>query len=151
MYPEYLLKVKEMAMTPPAASMAGGNYQPKYDYASSALPAGARANAASEPHLVPVRGNIYLLAGAGANMTVSIGDNGVALVDTGSVTMTPRVLALIQQLARRINPAGAMPPLRFMVNTHVDSDHTGGNGGLMASPMYRPIEGSMKEIGRAHV
>lgn len=144
MYPEYQAKLKGMAMNAPANAIVSGNYQPKYDYSSSGMPRPDARPKPVEPHLVPVRGHIYLLAGAGANITISIGQNGVMLVDTGAAGMTGKVFEIIQQLARQLNPAGAVPPIRFTVNTHLDADHTGGNPQLLASPMWRPINGSMK-------
>src|SRR5437867_3047551 len=50
-------------------------------------------------HILPVQGNIYMLVGAGANITVSAGYDGTLLVDTGSEQMTDRVLAAVKQLA----------------------------------------------------
>ena len=147
MYPEYQGKIKGMGMPAPATSIVNGNYQPKYDYSSSGLRPTDGRPAELEPHIVPVRGNIYLLAGAGANITISIGQNGVMLVDTGSAAASAKVFDLIQQLAKQLNPGGALPPIRFTVNTHIDADHTGGNPQLIASSMWRPINGSMKLIG----
>ena len=43
-----------------------------------------------ELHILPVQGNIYMLIGAGANITVSVGFDGTMLVDTGSEQMTDR-------------------------------------------------------------
>lgn len=152
MYPEYELKLENMAKTAPAASIVNGNYQPRYDYSSSGMPRpDARPAPGVEPHFVPIRGRLYLLAGAGANITISIGESGVMLVDAGSAGMTDKVLAVIQQLAKQMNPAGALPPIRFVVNTHSDADHTGGSAQLTASPMWRPINGSMKTIAHQSV
>src|SRR5277367_6773297 len=52
----------------------------------------------SEIHILPVRGNIYMLVGAGANITVSAGQDGVLLVDTGSPAMARQVLAAVRRL-----------------------------------------------------
>ena len=46
--------------------------------------------------LLPVQGNISMLAGAGGNITVQVGKDGVLLVDTGAATMTDKVLAAIR-------------------------------------------------------
>ena len=73
MYPDYELKIAGMAKAAPPAAVVNGNYKPKYDYSSSGLPpVDSRTRPNVEPHLVPVRGDIYLLAGAGANLTISI-------------------------------------------------------------------------------
>src|SRR6267142_5555977 len=65
---------------------------------------GALAGAGSIPGLnpnspvrvLPVRGNIYVLMGAGANITMSVGLDGVLLVDSGSAAMSDQVLAAVR-------------------------------------------------------
>jgi glyoxylase-like metal-dependent hydrolase (beta-lactamase superfamily II) len=69
--------------------------------------------------VLPVQGNIYMLAGAGANITVQVGENGVLVVDTGTAPMSGKVIAEIRKLSKK--------PLRYVVNTSVHDDHTGGN------------------------
>ena len=66
-----------------------------------------------------VQGNVYMLAGAGANVAVQIGDEGVVVVDTGAAPMRDKVLAAIRKLSTR--------PIRWIINTHAHPDHTGGN------------------------
>ena len=66
-----------------------------------------------------VQGNVYMLVGAGANVAVQIGDEGVVVVDTGTTPTREKVLAAIRQLSTK--------PIRWIVNTHADPDHTGGN------------------------
>ena len=97
--------------------------------------------------VLPLRGNIYMLQGAGGNITVSIGRDGVLLVDAGSAQMSDQVVATIRQLQAdldlREQPlawgsetkstiAGrhteAPPkPIRYIINTQSHSDHAGGN------------------------
>jgi glyoxylase-like metal-dependent hydrolase (beta-lactamase superfamily II) len=72
--------------------------------------------------ILPVQGNIYMIAGAGGNIAVQIGDAGVLVVDTGSGKMTDQVLAAIRQLSNK--------PIRFIINTHHSADTTGGNEAL---------------------
>jgi len=84
--------------------------------------------------IVPVRGHIYMLAGAGGNITLSVGPDGVLMVDSGLAQNADRVLAAINQLSQQLDvegqPRKSFPPpkpVRFIINTHVHADHTGGN------------------------
>jgi cyclase len=72
--------------------------------------------------ILPVQGSVYMLIGAGGNITVQAGKDGVLLVDTSYAPMAPKVNAAIKTLSEM--------PIRFIVNTHVHGDHTGGNGAL---------------------
>jgi cyclase len=73
----------------------------------------------AELHVLPVQGNIYMLVGAGGNITVQIGNQGVLLVDTGLAQNSDKVLAEVSKLSSR--------KIRYIINTHVHADHTGGN------------------------
>ncbi|OLE74868.1 MAG: hypothetical protein AUG12_00615 [Acidobacteria bacterium 13_1_20CM_2_57_8] len=66
-----------------------------------------------------VQGNVYMLVGAGGNIAVQTGDEGVLVVDTGVAQTRDKVLAAIRQLSTK--------PIRWMINTHAHPDHTGGN------------------------
>ena len=44
--------------------------------------------------VLPLRGNIFMLVGAGANIVASVGRDGVLLVDTGTPQMSDRVLEI---------------------------------------------------------
>src|SRR2546422_630087 len=70
-------------------------------------------------HILPVKGNVYMLVGAGGNIALQIGEDGVLLVDTGTATKADNVLAAIKQLTDK--------PIRWIVNTNFHDDHTGGN------------------------
>ncbi len=74
---------------------------------------------AEEVHLLPVQGNISMLVGAGGNITVQAGEDGILLVDTGLATMSDKVLEAIRPLSKR--------PLVYIINTDDRGDHTGGN------------------------
>ena len=103
---------------------------------------------ASGIEIVPVRGNIYLLGGAGANITLSVGKDGVFMVDSGTAEMADKVFARIQRLTNQLNTfhqpytredphsggSGTIlssytppKPIRYIANTSVFPDHTGGN------------------------
>jgi cyclase len=68
---------------------------------------------------VPVQGNVYMLVGAGGNITLQVGKEGVLIVDTGLPQMSDKVLAAIRQLSDK--------PIRYIINTHIHPDHVGGN------------------------
>jgi glyoxylase-like metal-dependent hydrolase (beta-lactamase superfamily II) len=73
----------------------------------------------TEVHVLEVRDNIYMLAGAGGNITVQTGRDGVFVVDAPTAPISPKVLAAIRSLSKE--------PIRYLVNTHHHPDHTGGN------------------------
>ena len=106
-YPEYMTKIE-------AGSFATTRKTPD---------AGARTPSPPAPQgdikIFHVQGNVYMLVGAGANVAVQIGDEGVVVVDTGTAQTREKVLAAIRQLSTK--------PIRWIVNTHADPDHTGGN------------------------
>ena len=69
--------------------------------------------------IVPVRGGLYMLVGAGGNITVQLGPDGILLVDTQFLTMAERDLSALRTLSSE--------PIDYLVNTHGHSDHIGGN------------------------
>jgi glyoxylase-like metal-dependent hydrolase (beta-lactamase superfamily II) len=69
--------------------------------------------------VIPVQGNIYLIGGAGANIAVQVSDEGILLVDAGAEAASDRVMNELKQWEPR--------RLRWIINTNVDTDHTGGN------------------------
>ena len=105
-----------------------------------AIDGGARLAGAQQPggddlEVVAVRPDFYMIAGAGGNIAAQIGPIGVILVDTGSTPMADQVLLEIKRLTNR--------PIRYIINTSADADHTGGNEKL--SKAGRPssaIQGS---------
>jgi glyoxylase-like metal-dependent hydrolase (beta-lactamase superfamily II) len=66
-----------------------------------------------------VQGNVWAIFGAGGNVTVQIGSDGILLVDTGLAQNADRLLAEIKKLSPET--------IRYIVNTHVHPDHVGGN------------------------
>lgn len=105
-------------------------------FAVCALTAGAGAQPARAPqsrapqqnfdnveiHTLKVQGNIYMLVGAGGNITVQVGNDGVLIVDTEYPQLSDKILAAIRQLSDK--------PLRYIINTHYHADHTAGNENL---------------------
>ena len=64
--------------------------------------------------------NLYLLQGAGGNITASVGADGVLLVDDEFAPLADKIRASLKGL-------GADKPVRYVINTHYHFDHTGGN------------------------
>lgn len=69
-----------------------------------------------------VAGSVYYLEGAGGNIGLSIGEDGIVMIDDQYAPLTERILAAI----RSLNDG----EIRFLINTHVHGDHTGGNENL---------------------
>jgi cyclase len=106
---------------------------------------------AQDLHIWPVHGNVYILVGAGGNITFSIGKDGVLLVDTGTAGMADKVVAAIQQFGRERNPTGPVLPIRYIINTAADPDHTGGNEKITQSNLFKPLEGGELIIAQDNV
>ena len=69
--------------------------------------------------VVPVRGNVHLVAGSGANISVQVDTDGLLVVDTSAAAMSEKVLAAIRTISDK--------PIRHIINTSADEHHTGGN------------------------
>ena len=72
--------------------------------------------------VLELRPNVFMIAGAGGNIAVQVGELGAVVVDTGSTPMAGRVLAEIKKLAKL--------PVRYIIDTSADPDHVGGNEAL---------------------
>lgn len=68
--------------------------------------------------------SIYMLAGAGGNLAVSVGEDGLLLVDDQYAPMAERIA---ESLANLPGAVLSERPLKYVVNTHHHGDHTGGN------------------------
>jgi glyoxylase-like metal-dependent hydrolase (beta-lactamase superfamily II) len=161
-YPEYRAALRN----------GGGNtMEPaRRNVAAKLAPAPAKAPE-GEIHVMPVQGNVYMLVGAGGNIAVSAGPDGILLVDSGKAEMAPKVLATTLQLVTQVaatpapnrclglhcadspyrwtspslNAIIASPappkPIRYILNTSVDADHVGGNDLLSQLPSDSKILG----------
>ena len=69
--------------------------------------------------VVPVRGNVHLVAGSGANISVQVDPDGLLVVDTSTAAMSEKVLAAIKTISDK--------PIRHIINTSADEHHTSGN------------------------
>lgn len=86
-------------------------------HAPVALQAQQPSDAALET--IQIRSNVYVIFGAGGNITVHVGEDGVILVDAGTAAMADKVLAAVKAITPQ--------PIRLIINTHGDPDHVGGN------------------------
>jgi cyclase len=66
-----------------------------------------------------VAGSVYMLTGEGGNIGVSVGDDGILIVDDQFASLAPKIQAALKGIADK--------PVRFVLNTHYHGDHTGGN------------------------
>ena len=80
----------------------------------------APGTAASQVRSMHVQGNVWMLHSATANAAVQIGEDGVLVVDTMTEALADDLVAEIRRLA-------GTKPIRWIINTHVHPDHTGGN------------------------
>jgi glyoxylase-like metal-dependent hydrolase (beta-lactamase superfamily II) len=76
-----------------------------------------------ESRVTRVAGNVHMIDGvggfAGGNIGVSVGDDGVLIVDDQFAPLAPKIQAALATVTRQ--------PVRFVLNTHWHGDHTHGN------------------------
>ena len=80
------------------------------------------AQALRTTHVV---GGIYLISGAGGNVTISVGDSGIMVVDSGSAELSADLLDAIEAVSDGT--------IRYVVNTSLHPDHVGGNAAVRAA------------------
>jgi cyclase len=66
-----------------------------------------------------VSGSVYMLTGAGGNIGVSVGEDGVVIVDDEFAPLAPKIIEALDGITTK--------PIKFIINTHYHGDHTGGN------------------------
>ncbi len=71
---------------------------------------------------ISVAPGVHMLMGAGGNIGVSSGKDGVFLIDDQYAPLTKKILAAVKKISDK--------PIRFLLNTHWHFDHTGGNENL---------------------
>ena len=106
-YPEFLSGATAAASAPAPGS---GGASASTDAATD-VPTGIQ--------VLHVQGGVHMLVGAGGNIAVQVGEDGVLVVDTGLGRVTDEVLAAVRGLSSK--------PIRIVVNTHMHPDHTSGN------------------------
>ena len=89
--------------------------------------------AQGEVEVVPVQGNVFMITGAGGNITVQAGEEGIFLVDTGIASMSEKVWAAVQSISKK--------PMRYIVNTTEHPEHTGGNVEIAPKGRIVPLRG----------
>lgn len=82
------------------------------------------APAAGEVGVLPVQGNIYMLNLGEVNIVAQVGDDGILLVDSGPAAWTDRI-------ARTLRDRFGSRPIRYLINTSLNPNHTGGNAAIM--------------------
>jgi glyoxylase-like metal-dependent hydrolase (beta-lactamase superfamily II) len=113
MYPEYMKRIEELRKAPASSGRSApstGVYtvKPAYDD--------------GDVEVLPVQGNVYIVAGSGANITLQIDPEGVLIVDAGVAAMSEKVIAAIRKISDK--------PIRQIISTSADEAHTGGNENL---------------------
>jgi cyclase len=66
-----------------------------------------------------VAGSVYMLQGSGGNIGVSVGEDGIVIVDDQFAPLAPKIKEALKGISDK--------PIRFVLNTHFHGDHTGGN------------------------
>jgi cyclase len=97
-----------------------------------------------EIHVLPIRGNVYMLVGDGGNIVVQTGDEGAFVVDSGEGKLSDKVIAAIRKLSQK--------PIQFLLNTSANPAHVGGNVKLGAAGSDPSLPGSFFDLqspGRA--
>lgn len=69
-----------------------------------------------------VKDNIYVIFGPGGNIGVSIGEDGIILIDDQFAPLTPKIIKAIKTISDQ--------SIRYVINTHWHPDHSGGNENL---------------------
>jgi cyclase len=88
--------------------------------------------------ILRVQNNVYAIFGAGGNITVQVGEQGVLLVDAGLAGMSEKVIAAVKTVSDK--------PIRAIVDTSIYPDHVGGNQALSTSGGF--VSGGTTGAGR---
>ena len=82
----------------------------------------AQQNQAGGIETLEIAPNFYMIAGAGANIAVQVGPDGVVLVNAGAADVSDKVIAAV----KKVTPQ----PIRYIIDTAADPDAVGGNGAV---------------------
>jgi cyclase len=129
---EFLKEYRGMYNFPEAAKGGAETTYPEYMKTINKVPAPAPAavpiatTRTSPPNgdlqTIRVAENLYSIQGAGGNVTVQVGEQGLVVVDSGLAANAPKLIAEIKKLSTK--------RIRYLINTHVHPDHIGGNEAL---------------------
>ena len=72
--------------------------------------------------VIQVKDNIFMLKGRGGNIGVSVGDEGVFVIDSQFPDASADIVQRIRSLSKK--------PIKLLINTHHHGDHVGGNRNL---------------------
>ncbi len=89
---------------------------------AAALAATAIPSVASAQEISAIKDGIHVIMGRGGNIGVSVGEDGVFMIDDQFAPATEAILGQVKTVTDQ--------PVRFLVNTHFHRDHTGGNENL---------------------
>jgi glyoxylase-like metal-dependent hydrolase (beta-lactamase superfamily II) len=92
-------------------------YSVGFESVAAAAPQGTTPTTGLE--VLDVRPTFFVIVGAGANIGVQVGDDGVVVVDTGNTADATATLAAIKKISPK--------PIRYVIDTGPDVDHVGGN------------------------
>jgi cyclase len=84
-----------------------------------AMQASAQDFSKVEIKATKVSGNVYMLEGSGGNIGVTVGPDGILIVDDQYAPLADKIKAALKTLGEG--------KLKFILNTHYHGDHTGGN------------------------
>ena len=113
---------------PAAAPRNAGGFRPEQQ---------PQTPAAGEVKAVHVQGNVHMIVGAGSNVAVQVGEDGVIVVDPGAAGTSEKVLAAIRALAPD-------KEIRWVVNTTFRPDHAGNNEPV--SKAGRTVNGNIAAV-----
>jgi cyclase len=72
-----------------------------------------------EIKVIKITDHVYMLQGSGGNIGVSVGDDGIVIVDDEFAPLAPKIKEALKAISTK--------PIKFVINTHYHGDHTGGN------------------------
>lgn len=83
--------------------------------------------------VLPVLGNVYLIAGGKSNVVAQVGEEGVLLVDSATADISDQVVKAVGVLSPR--------SINYLVTTSFDPDHFGGNEKLSNAGVNPTVAG----------